>query len=102
MSISTSVKITEVFAPSEAYKARIHAAGCSDIAKDHRRLSGWFGPAEQYTGTYTGEEWMEINFGDVAEDEAEYGTEEWRQELRYQASEVHICNCAAKLGFSFK
>lgn len=54
-----------------------------------------------WQGTYTGEQWLEVNFGDVASDSTEVGTDEWRQELRFQASEVTICGCAKAKGFAF-
>lgn len=99
---NTEVEITEVFPSGMAYAARIHAADCRDIDREYRQIATRsIGGAERWTGTYTGEGWLETNFGDVSADEFEEGTPEWRKELRYQASEVHICNCAKVKGFGF-
>ena len=99
---TNEVDITEVFPGGMAYMARIHATGCRDIERERRKLAATtLGKPEVWQGTYTGEQWLEVNFGDVAGDSTEEGTEEWRQELRFQASDVTICGCAKAKGFGF-
>lgn len=99
---STRVHISEVFPTGAAYKARIHKVGCRDEVTDLRKANAEsIGLAEIWAGEYTGQEWLEVNFGDVASDEFEPGTPEWDEELRYQASEVTICPCAKAAGFTF-
>lgn len=99
---STAMTITEVFPSCQAHRARIHAAGCRDIARDVAKATAQgFGPAEQHTSTCTPQQWLEANFGDAAADETKEGTEEWQQELRYQAAEVKVCSCARYKGFTF-
>ncbi|AKJ72637.1 hypothetical protein PP301_gp085 [Gordonia phage GMA2] len=94
--LTTEKPYIEISKPGQMYSARIHAAGCADIRKDRKR---------GYTDTYefghsNMQDYVEDTFGDVASDHEKPNTEAWTRECFQQASEITVCACAIKTGFT--
>lgn len=90
-------KLIEVSIPCQNYAARLHAEGCSDIAKDKRK-----GYTEVWPFNGTVAQWKIDSFGDVASDSFDSETErdEWLKEIDYQASEVTVAGCCKAAGLT--
>ncbi|BBX82177.1 hypothetical protein [Mycolicibacterium aubagnense] len=81
----------------QAYQARIHAAGCADVERERGRgHEVW--PVPESVTTFAA--FAEVEFGDIATDVAAAGTDEWRKECLYNASEVKVLPCATAAGFT--
>ncbi|QLF84958.1 hypothetical protein SEA_EPSOCAMISIO_86 [Gordonia phage Epsocamisio] len=87
-------KFVESSPSGQAYACRIHAKGCSDLPKEKRRGFEQY-PAEAENWT----DWTQAVFGDIASDEYEVGTDEWKQACLFEAGEVRVMPCAKAAGF---
>lgn len=90
------MKIVEMSIPGQAYAAHIHAQGCADIRKEKGR-----GYTDSWEMDINGPDWLADTFGDIASDSYKVDTQDWREELLFQAAEVVVAPCAHKLGFVF-
>lgn len=92
-----SSKFVSTNLPGQAYQARIHAADCADVDRDRSRGHEVWPLHEAIT---TLSSFAEDEFGDIATDVAEAGTDEWRKECLFNASEVKVLRCATDAGFT--
>lgn len=84
------MKITVIDNTSQ--EIHVHAAGCRDIARSVKKLAT-YGPP-QVTDYDDVQDAAEDFFGDVAADDYDYGSDEWREEVQFEwdnAAHVHPC-----------